>query len=180
VLQQAATAVQILPDRPGAPMFLSLNISDRRMTDSRFPLTLARGLHNAELPAEQVHLELHPEVLAAKGPGIRLVTQLRALGVRVVIDEFLGANDSELISSDLVDMVKLDRRLVQGIHGERGHARMKMVVDSMLERDVAVCAVGVETDADLDAVADLGCTFAQGYVISPPVEIARLGELLID
>ncbi|MEM9463853.1 MAG: GGDEF and EAL domain-containing protein [Actinomycetota bacterium] len=179
VLQQAASAIQMLPDLDGDPIFLSLNVSDRRLNDSRFPLTLARGLHNAELPAEQVHLELHPEVLAAKGPGTRLVTQLRALGVQVVIDEFVGANDPELIDSDLVDMVKLDRRLVQGIHGERGHARMKLVVDSMLERKVAVCAVGIESEADLDAVAALGCDFAQGYVISPPVEIGRLGELLL-
>lgn len=180
VLQQAASAVQVLPDRAGDPMYLSLNVSDRRLNDSRFPLTLARGLHSAELPAEQVHLELHPEVLAAKGPGTRLVTQLRALGVQVVIDEFLGAKDLELIDSDLVDMVKLDRRLVQGIHGDRGHARMKLVVESMLERNVAICAVGVESEADLEAVTDLGCHYAQGYVISPPVEISRLGELLDD
>ena len=179
VLQQAASAIQVLPDRLGDPMFLSLNVSDRRLNDSRFPLTLARGLHNAELPAEQVHLELHPEVLAARGPGTRLVTQLRALGVQVVIDEFIGASDLELIDSDLVDIVKLDKRLVQGIHGERGHTRMRLVVESMLERRVAICAVGVESEADLEAVTELGCHFAQGYVISPPVEIGRLGELLL-
>ncbi len=179
VLQQAASAMHVLPDVADDPIFLSLNVSDRRLNDSRFPLTLARSLHSAELAAEQVHLELHPDVLAAKGPGTRLVTQLRALGVRVVIDEFLGANDPELIDSDLVDMVKLDKRLVQGIHGERGHARAKLVVDSLVERGLAVCAVGVETAADLEAVARIGCTYAQGYAISPPVDVARLGGLLL-
>ncbi|MEM8706591.1 MAG: GGDEF and EAL domain-containing protein [Actinomycetota bacterium] len=178
VLLRAASAVRMMPD-PDEPMFLSLNVSDRRLTDSRFPLALARSLHNADLPAEQVHLELHPGVLGQKGPGTRLITQLRALGVCVVIDEFLGANDPELIDGDTVDIVKLDKRLVHGIHGERGLTRARLVIESLIDRGVDVCAVGVETQADVDLVHELGCRYAQGYVFSPPVEAHRFSELIV-
>ena len=178
VLHRAASAVRLMPD-PDDPLFLSLNVSDRRLSDSRFPLALARSLHNADLPAEQVHLELHPSVLGQKGPGTRLITQLRALGVCVVIDEFLGASDPELIDGDTVDTVKLDKRLVHGIHGERGLTRARLVIETLIDRGVDVCAVGVETQADVDLVTELGCRFAQGYFFSQPVENHRLSELII-
>ncbi len=178
VLQRAANTIRLLPEGDDDPIFVSVNVSDRRLLDSRFPLTLARTLHNADLPAEQVHLELNTGVLSQKGAGIRLVTQLRALGVCVVIDEYLGANDIELIDGDFIDLVKLDKRLVHGIHGERGRARAELVIGSINDRGVEVCAVGVETEEDLRAVKELGCRYAQGYFFSPPVESQRLAELL--
>jgi len=178
VLQRAAGAVRNLPDVGHDPMYVSVNVSDRRVLDSRFPLTLARTLHNADLPAEQVHLELHPEILARKGVGVRLVTQLRALGVCVVIDEYLGASDSELIDKNSIDLVKLDKRLVHGVHGDRGRTRAELVIGSITDRGVDVCAVGVETPEDLVAVRELGCRYAQGYLFSPPIEAIRLAELV--
>ncbi len=178
VLQRAAAAVRSLPDVGDDPMFVSVNVSDRRVLDSRFPLTLARTLHNADLPAEQVHLELHPGILAQKGAGVRLVTQLRALGVCVVIDEYLGASDSDLIDKNSIDLVKLDKRLVHGIHGDRGRTRAELVIGSITDRGVDVCAVGVETPEDLVAVRELGCRYAQGYLFSPPIEATRLAEML--
>jgi len=178
VLQRAAAAVRTLPQIGDDPIFVSLNVSDQRVLDSRFPLTLARMLHNADLPAEQVQLELHPEILAQKGAGLRLVTQLRALGSGIVIDEYLGASDSTLINKNSIDLVKLDKRLVHGIHTDRGRTRAELVIGSITDRGIDVCAVGVETPEDLEAIRELGCRYAQGYLFSPPVEVIRLAELV--
>ena len=106
------------------------------------------------------------------------MTQLRALGVGVTIDEYVGAGDAELLDCDTVDLVKLDKRLVHGLHGDRGRARAQLVVDGLAEREIEVCAVGVETDHDLRIVAELGCRYAQGYLFSPPVEADRFHDLV--
>jgi len=74
--------------------------------------------------------------------------------------------------------VKLDKRLVHGIHGERGRARAELAISSAIDRGIAVCAVGVETEEDLRVVRDLGCRFAQGYLFSPPVDALQLSELV--
>ncbi len=178
VLQRAASAARLMPEIGDDAMFVSVNVSDRRVLDSRFPLALAHTLYNADLPAEQVYLELHPSAIAGKGPGTRLITQLRALGVCVVIDEFLGANDTDHVGPDTLTFVKLDKRLVHGIHGDRGRARAALVIDSITDRGVDVCAVGVETEEDLTVVRELGCRFAQGYYFSPPVDAAHLGTII--
>src|SRR5690606_5663810 len=102
----------------GDGLFLSVNVSDRQLTDSRFPLALARTLNEADFPAEQLHLEVNRTILERKGAAIRLITQLRALGVVVAIDEFIGSADSDLVLPEGVDLIKLDKRLVHGVHGE--------------------------------------------------------------
>ncbi len=177
VLERAAETMHSLPERDD-PLFLSVNVSDRQLGDSRYPLALARTLNAADFPAEQLHLEIHRSILDRKGAAVRLVTQLRALGVVVAIDEFIGASDADLVMPDGIDLIKLDKRLVHGVHGERGRARAELVIGGVLDRSLEVCAVGVETDDDLEAIDQLGCTYAQGYLFSPPVDAARLRALV--
>ncbi len=178
VMQHAVATLESMPDAATDPLFMSINISDRRLTDSRFPLSLARTLHNAGASADQIHLEIHPAALSGSSAGIRLITQLRALGVTVVIDELSHTMEGDYISRKSVDCVKLDQRVIQTIHGERGRARAKLVIEAMTERGIDVCAVGVETDDDLRAVTDLGCRFGQGYLFSPPINRLKLAELV--
>lgn len=178
VLERAAATMQSLPDLD-EPLFLSVNVSDRQLGDSRFPLALARTLNAADFAAEQLHLEINRSILDRKGAAIRLVTQLRALGVVVAIDEFIGASDADLVVPDGIDVIKLDKRLVHGVHGERGRARAELVVGGILDRALDVCAVGVETEEDLAVMCTLGCRFAQGYLFSPPVDADQLRTLVV-
>jgi diguanylate cyclase (GGDEF)-like protein len=177
VLERAARTMNSLPERD-EQLFLSVNVSDRQLGDSRYPLALARTLNAADFPAERLHLEINHSILDRKSAAVRLVTRLRSLGVLVAIDEFIGAGDADLVLPDGIDFIKLDTRLVHGVHSERGRARAEFVIGGMLERSLAVCAVGVETDNDLEAISELGCTHAQGNLFSPPVDAARLRTLL--
>ncbi|MEM9521344.1 MAG: GGDEF and EAL domain-containing protein [Actinomycetota bacterium] len=178
VVQRAAGEIHDLHQAEDTLLQLALNISEERLADSRFPLTLARSLHAAGLPAEHIHLELPAAVLTQHGPSIRLVTQLRALGVHIAIDDVHDTAPLGLLDPTLVDVVKLDRRLVQGIHGAHGYRRVQMITETLREQGVAVCALGVETESDLAAVIAAGCTYAQGGLIAPPTDIAGLAAIV--
>lgn len=177
VLRRGAAAVKGLPDGHDR-IFLSINISPRLLGDSRYPLALAHALNAAEFPAEQLNLEINRRVLDSRGAAVRLVGQLRALGVTVTIDEFIGASDAELVVPDGVDLVKLDRRLTHAVHTSRGRTRAELVVSGILDRGLDVCAVGVETEEDLEAMKALGCTHAQGFLFSTPLDEAQLTALV--
>ena len=179
VMRQALHTLADLPDNGSAPLFMSINISDQRLSDSRFPLSLAKVLHNGGGSADQIHLEIHPAALSSSGAGVRLMTQLRALGVTVVIDELSHTMEGDFVNSKSVDCVKLDQRVVQAVHSERGRARAKLVIDAIRDRGVDVCAVGVETADDMEAVAQLGCRFGQGYLFSPPVDAEEFRQLVV-
>ncbi len=178
VMRHAVSTIESLPNADSDPLFMSFNISDRRLTDTRFPLSLARTLHNARASAEQIHLEIHPVALSGSGSAARLMTQLRALGVTVVIDELSSALQGDFVNPNSVDSIKLDQRLIKDIHTDRGHTRAKVVIDGITERGIDVCAVGIETSDDLRVVTELGCRYGQGYFFSPPVSRLDLAALV--
>ncbi len=178
VLRHALTTLKSIPDYSANPTYMSINISDQRLSDSRFPLSLARTLHNAGATAEQIHLEIRPAGLRGAGSGVRLMRQLHALGVAVVIDGLSNTMEGEYVNQVSVDSVKLDRRMIQAIHTDRGRSRAKLVVDAINDRGIDVCALGIETEADRQAAADIGCRFGQGYMFSPPVDHTTLTQLI--
>jgi len=179
LLERATTAVRALPaTSSGEPIFLSVNVSDNRLSDSRFPLELAKSLHAADLPADRLHLELNRTLLDNTGAATRLVKQLRTLGVHVSIDEFAGQTEHPLLDGDLVGIAKLDKKLITGIHSERGRTRFELAATGLAEAGLDVCAVGVETEDDFSVVDEVGCRYAQGYLFSPPVDAERLAALV--
>lgn len=113
--------------------------------------------------------------------GARLddaLAALRALGYRVAVDD-LGAGYAGLSYFTAVhpEVIKLDMSLVRGIDGDEVKQR---VVRSMTELarslGIEIVGEGVETRAERDALASLGCTHLQGYLFakpSPPFPAAR-------
>ena len=98
------------------------------------------------------------------------VSKLRELGYRIAVDD-LGAGYAGLSSFALLepDMVKLDMSLVRNIH--QSAVRQRMVASMVgLCRDLGnrVVTEGVETVAERDVLAALGCSLMQGYFFAKP------------
>ena len=98
------------------------------------------------------------------------VCQLKALGFEIAIDD-LGAGYAGLSSFTQLEpaVAKLDMSLVRGVDVD---PRRQSIIRSMKtlcnELDVRVIAEGVETAAERDKVADLGCDLLQGYLFARP------------
>ena len=98
------------------------------------------------------------------------VRALREMGYRIAVDD-LGAGYAGLTSFTLLepDVVKLDMDLVRGIDT---HRTKRSIVGSMVtlchEMGATVVAEGVETEAERDALIDLGCDLLQGYLLAKP------------
>ncbi|RMH75252.1 MAG: bifunctional diguanylate cyclase/phosphodiesterase [Actinomyces sp.] len=178
VLERAARTIRALPD-VDEPVVLSMNVSERRLADSRFPLVLARLLHLADLPAEQVRLEIGSTMIEHLPSLPRLVAQLRTLGVGLALDGVESLPDGELVGGEGIDQVKLSRRLVQGVHDDRVRRHLELLVGDLHARGVELVAVGVETDEDLAAIRELGVRYGQGYLWAPPETGRRLAERLV-
>jgi EAL domain-containing protein (putative c-di-GMP-specific phosphodiesterase class I) len=100
------------------------------------------------------------------------VAALRIRGVEVSIDDF-GSGYSSL--SQLVaipaGVLKIDRSLVCGLDDEDSHARAATVAVVALANTCGMrsLAEGVETVGQLAEARELGCTFAQGFLIARPM-----------
>ena len=152
-------------DCEGARIFVNIHASD--LTDPE--------LYSPEAPltkmASRVVLEITERAsLDGVDDLFGRVSQLRALGFEIAIDD-LGAGYAGLTSFTQLhpQVAKLDMSLVRGMNAD---ARRQSIVRSMKglcdELDIAVIAEGVETGAERDTLAELGCDLLQGFFFARP------------
>src|SRR3954452_15656750 len=110
------------------------------------------------------------EVMAEGGALEERLMELRRRGARLAVDD-IGAGYAGLkqVMRLQPDVLKLDRSLVAGVSSDPAKGAM---VDALVRYsrriDADVCAEGVETLEDLEALADLDVTYGQGYVLAHP------------
>jgi EAL domain-containing protein (putative c-di-GMP-specific phosphodiesterase class I)/ActR/RegA family two-component response regulator len=100
----------------------------------------------------------------------RRTAQLRALGFRIALDD-LGAGYAGLSSIAQLepDVMKIDMGLVRGVDREPTKKRLVAAMSNLCrEMDVVVIAEGVETAAERDTLASLGCDLMQGHLFAKP------------
>lgn len=146
---------------------LSVNACPEAIIDPRFALMLL----DSGIPLSRVVIEVteHTRIEEYTRLQTTLAT-LRAAGAGLAVDD-TGAGYASLthVLQLRPDIVKLDRSLVTGVETDR--ARRTLITSlTLLALDIGalVTAEGVETAAELEAVATLGVDHAQGYLIARP------------
>jgi diguanylate cyclase (GGDEF)-like protein len=100
----------------------------------------------------------------------RIIEELKSKGFRIALDDF-GAGYSSInrIAKLSPDMIKLDIELVRSLKSDSTTARL---VSHLLEftnsENIPVIAEGIESEAERDAVTQLGCTLGQGFLLGRP------------
>ncbi|HNJ97908.1 MAG TPA: EAL domain-containing protein [Ilumatobacteraceae bacterium] len=155
---------------PSATM--SVNVSPRQLSDTNFPAIVSEALTRSGVSPQLLWLEVTESVMIAE-PELALATlrRLRSLGVRVALDDFgTGYSSLSLLQKFPLQRIKIDRAFVHGVAdnpNDRSLVRTIVAMGRSLGLDMV--AEGVESVHQLQVLSDLGCTKAQGYLISHPV-----------
>jgi diguanylate cyclase (GGDEF)-like protein/PAS domain S-box-containing protein len=112
--------------------------------------------------------------------GLSLLRRLKALGVRISMDDF-GSGYSSLtyLQAFPFDKIKIDRAFVMNLgRTPQSAAIVRAVIGLGQGLHVSIVAEGVETQEQLDFLADEGCGVVQGYFIGKPAPILQYGTLV--
>jgi EAL domain-containing protein (putative c-di-GMP-specific phosphodiesterase class I) len=103
---------------------------------------------------------------------------LRALGVRVYLDDFgTGFSSLSYLHRFPVDTLKIDRSFVSSLAGRDNQpAIIESIVALARTLGTQVIAEGVETTEQMDELIRLGCGQAQGFLFSRPLTALAAGE----
>ena len=110
------------------------------------------------------------------------VSTLRLMGVHVALEGF-GSGSSALahLTRMPIDVVKLDRSLVARVDRDpQSRALCGSVIGIVRALNLDVVAEGVDTPAQLAALASFGCMYAQGFVLARPMPLGDLTAMLAD
>jgi EAL domain-containing protein (putative c-di-GMP-specific phosphodiesterase class I) len=112
-------------------------------------------------------------------PMIETATQIGAMGIGLAVDDF-GAGISSLahVARLPVREVKVDASLIAARTGHGEVSTLCPIVDEGHLMGLKMVAKGVEDQATLDHLLDLGCDSAQGFHLCPPIVADDLGPWL--
>jgi diguanylate cyclase (GGDEF)-like protein/PAS domain S-box-containing protein len=160
---------------------VSVNMSSRRLADPALAVALGEAIVAHDLPPGALTLELKEQtLLEASNSTAKSLHAIRSLGVRVSIDNF-GAGPASLSALRRLplDLVKIDPSLVAGLaDSEQDRAVVAALVDLLHALGLVVVAKGVETEQQLEMLADMGCDRAQGFALGHPDEPSKITEIL--
>jgi EAL domain-containing protein (putative c-di-GMP-specific phosphodiesterase class I)/FixJ family two-component response regulator len=167
--------------RDGLKLQLSVNVPpsslDKPGVADRYQQIVGdHGLHPS-----QVVLELtESSVLADVAHTLSVLARLRLKGFGLSIDDFgTGYSSLSHLSQIPFTELKIDRDFVAGAeHEPRKRAVVEASVQLARKLGLAVVAEGVETVAQWQLLAELGCGFAQGFLIARPVPAEALPDTL--
>ena len=154
------------------PLTLAVNLSAHQFLHSNIQEVVAEVLAETGFPAQQLELELTESALMAReDDAIRILGQLRALGVRLAIDDFgTGYSSLAYLKRFPLDVLKVDKSFIDDIpYGQDDMAITSTIIVMAHTLRLKVLAEGVETVEQLDFLQQQGCNLYQGYLTSPPI-----------
>lgn len=184
VLGEAAAFAQRLHERfpRTPPLSMHVNMSVRQMQQDPGLLDrVDRALATTGLAPELLTVEITESVIMEDAEkGERLLGALQKRGIRICMDDFgTGYSSLSYLHRFRVDSLKIDISFVR--HLTERHERTEIVSTILtLARTLglSVVAEGIETEAQLARLIELGCTEGQGFLFSPPVDAESIESLL--
>jgi diguanylate cyclase (GGDEF)-like protein len=165
--------------RPGVT--ISVNLSARQLEDPGLVAKLTDAMRASGADPSVLCLEVTEDTVQHNSELTgRMLESLSEIGVEIAIDDF-GMGHSSLASlRDLpVQTLKLHQSFVSSLGRQADEtALVGAVVELGHALGLSVVAEGVETDAQLAHLRDLGCDGAQGFLFSRPVPEEEVHELL--
>ena len=156
----------------GLDLRVSVNVSAQNLTGPEVADRYEAVLREHGVSPEHIVLEItESSVMSDTARGLGMLARLRLKGFGLSVDDFgTGYSSLSQLSQIPFTELKIDRGFVSGAPTQpRKRAMIETSLDLARKLDLCVVAEGVETDDEWQLLAQLGCDFAQGYLISAPV-----------
>jgi diguanylate cyclase (GGDEF)-like protein/PAS domain S-box-containing protein len=160
---------------------IAVNLSPMQFESHDLVDTIARALTASGLAANRLQLEVTEGlVIRDVDNSFRILAELRALGVQILMDDFgIGYSSLSYFERFPFDKVKIDRSFVTKMATvPAARAIIEAVVGLGRTLGMGIVAEGVETEAQRDALTAIGCTHLQGYLFGRPQPVEAYGDML--
>jgi len=178
VLDQACREAANWP----ATFTVTVNLSPLQLVPSIVD-TVANALQQSRLAPERLTLEITETVLLENSAAnLATLHTLRAMGVRIVLDDFgIGFASLSYLQQFPFDKIKIDRSFVGDLERRRdSQSIIKAVILLADDMGMDTTAEGVETSGQLSWLRQAGCGQVQGFLLGRPMAAEDLPGYLLS
>lgn len=177
ILWEACKCLRRIQNSGFQDFSLTINLASSQVFDAAFSDQVEAVIAETGVCASSVQLDIPGAVFAQGDADVsKALERLARTGVSLAFDDFgMGCSGPGCLRHATFEGLKIDRRLIAGAHADRFNAAVVRSVFGLAgELGIAAVAKGVEGHQDLDFLAELGCTVAQGFLFAPPMQEAEL------
>jgi len=164
-----------------AHLSIAVNLTARQFGDDHLLRHIISVLHATGMAANLLELELHESVLLQNiASTLKILTELKALGVRIAIDDFgTGYSSLATLQRFPLDTIKIDRSYIRDIAtpGD-SNTLAQSIIEMGRSLSLTVVAQGVETREQAEFLRANACDELQGFYFNKPMPASQFTALL--
>ncbi|AFY36748.1 response regulator receiver modulated diguanylate cyclase/phosphodiesterase [[Leptolyngbya] sp. PCC 7376] len=183
VFEAACRQLQQWHEQDLPPIRLAINLSGRQFYQPNLAHNLAEILDCYHISANQIELEVTETILISDVElAIANLQSLKDQGFPIAIDDFgTGYSSLSYLQNFPFDILKIDRCFVRNImRNVTNSTIVKHIIMMAKQLELTTVAEGVESAAEFEFLKAHHCNEIQGYLFSPPVDIATFNQMLRD
>ena len=173
VMREACRQLKAWQDEGLPPVPVAVNLSALEFRQRDVAAEIAAVLLETGLAPQYLEIELTESVLMHQtGQVLDTLNAIKALGVGISIDDFgTGYSSLAYLKRYPIDKLKIDRSFVADTPSNTDDVAIVTAIIQMgRSLQLQTVAEGVETQAQIDLLAGLGCDLIQGFVVSAPLD----------
>ncbi|MBO6816040.1 MAG: bifunctional diguanylate cyclase/phosphodiesterase [Rhizobiaceae bacterium] len=154
------------------PYTVAVNVASRQLTDAGFPAKVEAVLEESGLDPARLEIEITESgIIADVAFVLNIVKELKSLGVRIAMDDYgTGYSSLSTLQNFPFDKIKIDREFVRELPDNKQSAAIIQATTILGNSlDIPVLAEGVETEQQLQFLAETGCSAVQGFFFGKPM-----------
>ncbi|HTX60138.1 MAG TPA: EAL domain-containing protein [Verrucomicrobiae bacterium] len=153
---------------------ICVNISARQFERAGLKESIAGTLHESGIEPSRIELELtESSIMRDITGGIAMLHELKALGVRLSVDDFgTGYTSLSYLRRFPIDVLKIDKAFLRDmLPGSQDEAIVKAIVSLASNLGLTSIAEGIESRVTLEQIRDIGADEVQGFFLGEPAHV---------
>ena len=174
VMRTACANAWRLGNHSGGPRTMSINVSARQFRDPGLVATLRKATIDGKCAPSTIVIEVTESLLLHDLKTVAASLQaIKALDVGLDLDDFgTGYSSLQYLRNLPIDRLKVDQGFVAGLGVSSADTAIVASTIALAHAlGLKAIAEGVETNGQLALLREMGCDFAQGYLLSRPVDM---------
>jgi EAL domain-containing protein (putative c-di-GMP-specific phosphodiesterase class I)/GGDEF domain-containing protein len=165
----------------GYDLSMSINVSTVNLKEQDLISYLKAIIQETCADPSKIYLEItETSMMSNPLDAIEVLDKIRKIGIKISIDDF-GSGYSSLayLKAMPANEIKIDKSLVFEIcRNASSETIAKLTIEMCHQLGFTVVAEGVETQEVMDRLVDFNCNVIQGYLLTPPLPVAKLIDWL--
>ncbi len=176
VVEQACQQIKRLEAAGGKNLRIAVNVSMPQFRDPQFARSVIQLVRKYDVDPNLLELEITESVVMDEPKKvIEALTQLKEFGIKVAIDDFgIGFSSLSYLQQLPLDRIKVDRAFIRDFAKPNGSLIAETIIRLGQRLGLVTIAEGIESQAQADVVAAMGCDEVQGFLYAKPMSEPQL------